>query len=42
MSFLVKIPPISEQQSISTALTDIDNLISELDTLIIKKQAIKQ
>lgn len=32
----------TEQQSIATALTDIDNLISELDTLIVKKQAIKQ
>lgn len=38
----VPLPTVIEQQSIATALTDIDKLISELDTLIIKKQAIKQ
>jgi restriction endonuclease S subunit len=31
-----------EQTLIATALSDIDNLIDELDALITKKQAIKQ
>lgn len=42
-SLSVPLPPtLREQQSIAMALTDINNLISELNTLIIKKQSIKQ
>jgi len=36
------IPPISEQQAIATALSDIDGLINSLQKLIDKKKKIKQ
>gem|GEM_PF-6465089 len=36
------IPPKKEQILIATALSDIDNLITELDMLIVKKKSIKQ
>ncbi len=40
---LIPLPPtLAEQCRIATALSDIDNLISSLDALIVKKQAIKQ
>lgn len=35
-------PPLSEQKKIATALSDLDELISNLDKLIAKKKAIKQ
>jgi len=35
-------PTLKEQQAIATALSDVDALISSLDTLITKKKAIKQ
>lgn len=38
---LVKFPPLPEQTAIATALSDIDALISSLQTLITKKRAIK-
>ncbi len=38
----IPIPSFTEQTLIATALADIDNLISSIDTLIIKKQGIKQ
>ncbi|MCY0964541.1 restriction endonuclease subunit S [Parathalassolituus penaei] len=40
-NFYVPFPPKKEQTAIANALSDIDALISELDTLIAKKQAIK-
>lgn len=41
-NFLIPLPPnLDEQQKIATALTDTDALISELEKLIEKKQAIK-
>jgi type I restriction enzyme S subunit len=36
------IPPISEQQAIAEAVSDVDQLIASLEALIAKKQAIKQ
>lgn len=39
---LLPIPPKQEQQRIASALMNIDALISNLDKLIIKKQAIKK
>lgn len=39
--FPVIVPPLNEQQKIATALSDTDALISELEKLIEKKQAIK-
>ena len=39
---LVAIPPLSEQQAIAAALSDVDNLISSLTKLINKKINIKQ
>ena len=38
---IVCLPPLSEQTAIATALSDTDALISSLQTLIVKKQAIK-
>lgn len=38
----VMLPPRSEQDAISTALSDVDALISTLDQLIVKKRDIKQ
>lgn len=40
-SLLVPLPKIDEQNAIATALSDVDALISELEKLITKKQAIK-
>jgi type I restriction enzyme S subunit len=37
----IPIPPLPEQQAIAAALSDVDALISALDTLIAKKRAIK-
>lgn len=34
-------PPLEEQTAIATALSDVDTLVSELEKLITKKQAIK-
>jgi type I restriction enzyme S subunit len=39
---LIPIPPLSEQQAIANALSDIDGLISSLTKLIDKKKNIKQ
>jgi type I restriction enzyme S subunit len=40
---LVQLPPtLQEQQAIATALSDVDALISSLETLIAKKKAIKE
>jgi type I restriction enzyme S subunit len=39
----IPVPPtLKEQKAIATALSDVDNLITNLDDLIIKKKAIKQ
>lgn len=38
---IVCLPPLSEQTAIATALSDTDALISSLQTLIAKKQAVK-
>ncbi|HCT4630094.1 restriction endonuclease subunit S [Proteus mirabilis] len=40
-SLLVPLPKIDEQNAIANALSDVDALISELEKLIAKKQAIK-
>lgn len=37
----IAVPPIEEQTAIANALSDVDALISELEKLIAKKQAIK-
>ncbi len=39
--FQVAVPPIHEQTAIANALSDVDALLSELEKLIAKKQAIK-
>lgn len=41
-NFQIPIPPLPEQQAIATVLSDTDNLISSMQQLIQKKQAIKQ
>jgi type I restriction enzyme, S subunit len=41
-SFLIPRPPITEQHAIAEALSDVDELLSALETLIAKKRAIKQ
>lgn len=38
---LAVLPPLSEQRAIADALSDVDALISSLDTLISKKRAVK-
>jgi type I restriction enzyme, S subunit len=38
----VRIPPLPEQRSIATTLSDIDELLSALDRLITKKRDLKQ
>ena len=38
----ISIPPLPEQRAIAAALSDIDGLIDALNTLIAKKQAVKQ
>lgn len=40
--YQIPLPPLSEQSRIASALSSIDNLLSSLDKLIAKKQAIKQ
>ena len=40
-SLLIPIPHIEEQTAIATALSDVDALLTELESLIAKKQAIK-
>ena len=40
-SILMPIPAIKEQTAIANALSDVDNLIASLETLIAKKSAIK-
>lgn len=42
VTFNFVIPPLAEQIAISTALSDVDALISSLETLIAKKRNIKQ
>ena len=39
--FKIPIPPKQEQKAIATALSDVDGLISSLETLIVKKEDIK-
>ncbi|CAA0226807.1 Type I restriction-modification enzyme S subunit, HsdS family [Tenacibaculum maritimum] len=42
-SIKIPLPPtLKEQKAIATALSDVDNLITSLENLIAKKQAIKQ
>jgi type I restriction enzyme S subunit len=41
-SFQIPFPPLSEQQAISSALNDVDALITALEQLITKKRNIKQ
>ncbi|SCY40960.1 type I restriction enzyme, S subunit [Nonlabens sp. Hel1_33_55] len=42
-SIKIPLPPtLEEQKAIATALSDVDDLISNLDALIVKKKAIKQ
>lgn len=38
----VNLPPLPEQRAITTALSDVDALLKELDSLIAKKRDIKQ
>ncbi|MBK1811554.1 restriction endonuclease subunit S [Clostridium sp. YIM B02505] len=38
----IPIPPLEEQVAIATALSDVDDLITLFDKLILKKQSIKQ
>ncbi|MGI2227250.1 restriction endonuclease subunit S [Shewanella frigidimarina] len=40
-NYRIALPPIKEQAAIANALSDMDALLSELEKLIIKKQAIK-
>ncbi len=40
-NYLLPLPPLPEQTAIATALSDTDALISSLQTLIAKKQAVK-
>ena len=41
-SVILPLPPLPEQTAITTALSDVDSLISSLDALISKKKQIKQ
>ena len=41
-TILIPVPPLPEQTAIATALSDIDELISQTEKLIEKKKAIKQ
>lgn len=38
----IPVPPISEQERIAETLSDVDDLISSLEKLIVKKKAVKQ
>ena len=40
--FLIPIPPLDEQKRIAEALSDVDDMISSLEKLVVKKKAIKQ
>ena len=40
--FLIPLPPLPEQRSIATALSDMDELLGGLDRLITKKRDLKQ
>ncbi|MBL1268543.1 MAG: restriction endonuclease subunit S [Halomonas sp.] len=40
--YLLPVPPLDEQRTIATALSDVDALLEELDRLIAKKRDIKQ
>ena len=40
--YLLPVPPLPEQRAIATALGDVDALLSGLDSLIAKKQNLKQ
>ena len=40
-NYCLPVPPLAEQTAIATALSDVDALITELEKLITKKQAIK-
>lgn len=41
-SILIPVPPLPEQRSIATALSDMDELLGGLDRLIVKKRDLKQ
>ena len=41
-NLVFEVPPLPEQRAIAEALSDVDRLLSSLDALIAKKQAIKQ
>ncbi|MFN9557055.1 MAG: restriction endonuclease subunit S [Dolichospermum sp.] len=41
-NIIISIPPLAEQKAIAHALSDVDNLITAIDQLIIKKRNIKQ
>jgi type I restriction enzyme, S subunit len=41
-NFVVPLPPLTEQRSIATALSDMDELLGGLDRLITKKRDLKQ
>ena len=41
-SLPIPVPPVAEQQAIAAVLSDVDELIGSLETLIAKKRAIKQ
>lgn len=38
----VRLPPLSQQRAIATALSDVDGLVGSLEVLLVKKRAIKQ
>ena len=41
-SFMIPLPPITEQRAIAEALSDVDGLLEALEALIAKKRAIKR
>lgn len=41
-SFTISVPNLAEQKLIAAALADVDSLITSLDRLVAKKQAVKQ
>ena len=41
-TYMLPVPPEDEQRAIAEALSDVDGLINSLETLIVKKRAIKQ
>jgi len=38
----IQLPPLSEQQKIATALSDLDRLLARLDTLVVKTRDLEQ